>query len=128
MDVLKVQEVVRKQALTAVPLASSLIQGLINLRGEIVTAIDLRQWLSERSELATDDDPMNVVAVTKSGPVSFIVDRVGDVVEVDHDSYEAAPECIDEHIRELVTGVHKLNQQLLLVLDIEKAANIANHR
>src|SRR5229473_6045109 len=87
VDVLKVQEIIRYQEMTRVPLAPSVVQGLINLRGQIVTAIDLRRRL-ELSERPVDLLPTNVVIRTDDGPVSLLVDQIGDVLEVEADAFE----------------------------------------
>src|SRR5579875_3258105 len=79
VDVLDVQEVLRYQEMTSVPLAPEVITGLINLRGQIVTALDLRRRLNLKPR-ADEDEPMNAVIRTKDGVVSFLVDEIGDVV------------------------------------------------
>ena len=83
----RVQEVIRGQAMTPVPLAPPMIEGLINLRGQIVSAIDLRRLLNLpcRPEGAT---PLNVVVRDGEGAVSLLVDEIGDVLEVDEQSFE----------------------------------------
>jgi purine-binding chemotaxis protein CheW len=86
VEVLKVQEVIRYQEMTGVPLASRTIQGLINLRGQIVTAIDLRRRL-ELPPRTGDQLPMNVVVRTDDGAVSLLVDEIGEVVEIEHDNF-----------------------------------------
>jgi purine-binding chemotaxis protein CheW len=123
VDVLKVQEVIRYQAMTRVPTAPSMVEGLINLRGQIITAIDLRLRL-ELPPRQPDKLPMNVVVRTDDGALSFLVDEIGDVVEIAADSFERIPETVTGVVRELVTGVYKLDGRLLLILDTEKAANL----
>src|SRR5438094_9323996 len=86
LDVLKVQEIIRYQEMTRVPLAPPVVRGLINLRGQIVTAIDLRRRL-ELSERPADQLPMNIVVQTEDGAVSLLVDDIGDVVEVSEQSF-----------------------------------------
>ena len=123
VEVLKVQEVIRYQGMTRVPLAPTMIQGLINLRGQIVTAIDLRR----RLELAPREDeqlPMNVVVRSDDGAVSLLVDEIGDVVEIQDNIYERPPETLKGVARELVQGVYKLKEQLLLILDTEKTVDL----
>lgn len=123
VEVLKVQEVIRYQEMTPVPLAPTMIEGLINLRGQIVTAIDLRR----RLELALRDPgqlPMNVVVRSEDGAVSLLVDEIGDVVEIQDDIYERPPETLKGVARELVQGVYKLKERLLLILDTEKTVNL----
>jgi len=122
IEVLSVQEVIRYQEMTRVPLASSVISGLINLRGQIVTAIDLRRRLVLH-ERTTDKLPMNVVIRTADGAVSLLVDEIGDVLDVDESTYERTPENLTGVARELVRGVYKLKEHLLLILDTEKTAN-----
>lgn len=119
VDVLNVQEVIRYQEMTRVPLASPVIRGLINLRGQIVTAIDLRRQLELR-ERPEHQHPMNVVVRSEDGALSFLVDEIGDVIEVDEEHFERAPETIPCAARALVRGVYKLKEQLLLILDTEK--------
>jgi purine-binding chemotaxis protein CheW len=123
VEVLKVQEVIRYQEMTPVPLAPGVIEGLINLRGQIVTAIDLRRRL-ELPARAEGSLPMNVVVRSDDGAVSLLVDEIGDVVEIDDDAYERPPETLKGVARELVTGVYKLKDRLLLVLDTDRAVTL----
>src|SRR3954469_16736206 len=81
LDVLKVQEIIRYQEMTRVPLAPPVVRGLINLRGQIVTAIDLRRRL-ELHDRPADQFPVNVVVYTDDGAVSLLVDEIGDVMDV----------------------------------------------
>lgn len=120
VEVQRVQEVIRYQDLTPVPLASSIVSGLINLRGQIVTAIDLRRGLG-LAERPDGQLPMNVVVRTDDGPISFLVDEIGDVLEVRQSDFEAPPETITGTARELIRGVYKLQDRLLLVIDTDKA-------
>jgi len=119
IDVRKVQEVLRPQAITRVPLSSVTVGGLINLRGQIVTAIDLRSCLG--LEASSGEGLMNVIVRTEEGAVSFLVDEIGEVVEVEDNWFEAPPDTLDGPSRELVRGVYKLRDQLLIVLDTEEA-------
>jgi purine-binding chemotaxis protein CheW len=124
VEVLKVQEVIRYQEMTQVPLAPPTIQGLINLRGQIVTAIDLRRRL-ELEARASQELPMNVVVRSDDGAISLLVDEIGDVVEIHDDIYERPPETLKGVARELIQGVYKLKERLLLILDTEKTVNLA---
>jgi len=119
-----VQEVFRYQEMTHIPLAPPEIRGLINLRGQIITAIDLRQRLSI-SKLPEDKLPMNVVVRTGESVVSLLVDAIGDVLEVSEEDFEKTPATIPEEVRKLVRGVYKLEGKLLLILDAEKAVNVS---
>lgn len=120
---LEVQEVIRWQQMTRVPLAPPAVSGLINLRGQIVTAVDLRRRLGF-PDRAMSLQPMNVVVRTADGVVSLLVDEIGDVVEVTAEMFEPPPETLDEGTRALVRGVYKLPGRLLLVLDTEQALNL----
>lgn len=123
VDVQCVQEVIRYQEMTTVPLAHNSIGGLINLRGQIVTAIDLREQLG----LTARDDglpPMNVVVRTEEGGASLLVDEIGDVIEVSDEVFEAPPETIRGATRRLISGVIKLEGRLMLVIDPVMAIQI----
>jgi len=120
VPVQQVQEVIRYQEMTRVPLVPPVIRGLINLRGQIVMALDLRRrfGMEDRPESQL---PMNVVVRTDDGAVSFLVDEIGDVLETDEASFESPPETLRGEARELVQGVYKLQNRLLLMLDTERA-------
>ncbi len=93
VEVEKVQEVIRYQEMTRIPLSPPVIAGLINLRGQIVTAIDLRHQLDLPAR-AGGELPMNVVIRRDDGPISLLVDEIGDVVEVDEQFFEDAPDTL----------------------------------
>ena len=119
IEVLDVQEVLRTQSMTPVPLAPEAITGLINLRGQIITAIDLRH----RLELPPREDgasSVNIVVRTEEGPVSLLVDSIGGVLEVDRADYELPPETISGAGRDLIAGVYKVDGPLLHVLEVER--------
>jgi len=124
VEVGKVQEVIRYQEMTRVPLADSVVTGLINLRGQIVTALDLRRRLA-MSDRAEGKLPMNVVVRTGEEAVSLLVDEIGDVLEVEESSFESPPETLQGEARALIRGAYKLSGQLLLILDTEKAVTLA---
>ena len=120
VDAQQVQEVIRYQEMTRVPLAPAAIHGLINLRGQIVTAIDLRCRL--RLPLrAPNVLPMNVVVRDGENAVSLLVDRIGDVVEVNDELFEPPPPTVRADLRGLIRGAYKLPDRLLLVLDTDRA-------
>lgn len=120
IEVLKVQEVLRQQPTTPVPLAPPMVRGLINLRGQIVTAVDLRTRLG-LSPRDGEEPPMNIVVRTADGVVSLLVDAIDDVVEASADDFEAPPETVQARLHHLVRGVYKLPARLLLVLDVDQA-------
>lgn len=119
----QVQEVIRYLDMTRVPLVDDVVRGLINLRGQIVTAIDLRRRLA-MADRAAGQLPMNVVIRTDDGAVSLLVDEIGDVLEVEEDSLEMPPPTLQGLSRDLMRGVHKLQGRLLLVLDTDRAVMV----
>lgn len=118
----RVQEVLRHQRLTRVPLASPVIRGLINLRGQIVTALDLRRRLGlpPRPE---GQLPMNVVLRTGEGAISLLVDEIGDVLPVDVELFSPPPETLRGPARALVRGAYRLRDRLLLHLNTDEILN-----
>lgn len=119
VEVINVQEVIRYQSMTKIPLASPTVRGLINLRGQIVTAIDMRARLGLPS-LGDAHQPMNVVLRTSDGVVSLLVDDIGDVLELGGREFERPPETLSGVFREVVLGVYKLEAKLLILLDVER--------
>jgi purine-binding chemotaxis protein CheW len=122
LEVTQVQEVLRDYPITTVPLAPESVRGLINLRGQIVSAVDLR------ARLGVDEGPSGpttaVVLDTKGGLLSLVVDRAGDVVEVDEPEFEKPPDTLKGEARRLIRGTYKLEHQLLLMLDVDRAFNL----
>jgi len=118
-----VQEVIRTLEITTLPLAPAVVKGLMNLRGQIVTAIDLRRRLDLEAASA-EAHPMNVVVRSGDGAVSLLVDSIGDVVEAGESSFEPPPETLRGPVRGMIAGIHKLKGQLMHVLDIEKACEM----
>ncbi len=124
VEVLRVQEVLRYQQMTRVPQAPDVIEGLINVRGQIVTAIDMRKRLNLPPR-AEDLPPMNIVVRSEGGAVSLLVDEIGDVLDMDAATYERPPENLDPTARSLIRGIYKLKDRLLLILDAERTVDIA---
>jgi purine-binding chemotaxis protein CheW len=125
VDVLKVQEIIRFQEMTRVPLAPPVVRGLINLRGQIVTALDLRRRL-EMPDRPAGQIPVNVVVQTDDGAVSLLVDEIGDVLEVSEAAFERPPETLHGAAREVVRGAYKLEHRLLLILDTQGLLGISS--
>lgn len=123
IQVSRVQEVIRSQPMTSVPLAPNTVAGLMNLRGQIVTAIDLAKKLG-LPEVADQKPKMNVVVRSADGPVSLLVDEIGDVVEVEQEFFEQSPETVQESHREFIEGAMKLKDKLLLLLDTKRVLSI----
>lgn len=112
----QVQEVILDQPMTFVPLAQDTVGGLMNLRGQIVTVLDMRRVL-RMPPRKTDAEPMNVVVRTSGDTVSLLVDEIGDVIDVDGLELEPAPETLAVRTRELIAGVYALPDELLLLLN-----------
>jgi len=119
IDVCHVQEVRRSQRMTRVPLANDVVAGLINLRGQIVTALEMRKQL-DLPQSESDAKPMNVLVRVGENLVSLLVDRIGDVIDVNDDQFEPAPETLPENLRTAIKGIYKLPGQLLLLLDTDQ--------
>lgn len=120
IEVERVREVLRQQDITAVPLAPPTVAGLINLRGQVVTTIDLRERL--QLESATEDTQQMLVVVLVAGEsIALLVDRIGGVVDVNDEQFEPPPDTLHGVVRELVLGAYKLDGQLLLGLDVDAA-------
>jgi purine-binding chemotaxis protein CheW len=122
VEVERVQEIIRFQEMTRVPLSSSTVGGLLSLRGQIVIAIDLR----ERLEALPRPDsllPMNVLVRSDTGLESLLVDEIGEVVEVEADAFESPPCTLKGVARELVKAVCKMDGKLLLLLDVNQVVH-----
>jgi len=122
VEVEHVQEVLRSQKLTRVPLAPTAVAGLINLRGQVVTAIELRERLG-RKPRPEGTDAVVIVVRLHGEAVSLLVDSIADVVDVDATDFETPPDTLDGKARELIRGAYKLSGQLLLALDVQKAVS-----
>jgi purine-binding chemotaxis protein CheW len=119
VEVHAVQEVLAFSEYTAVPLAAASVAGLFNLRGQVIAAVDLRVRLGMPAK-TLDGPVMNVILRAEGEPVSLLVDRIGDVIELD-DEIEPLPDTISGPRRDLVLGTLKLNDRLMLALDVAKA-------
>ena len=122
IEVERVQEVLRDVDITPVPTAPPSIRGLINLRGQIVTAVDLRH----RFGITETGDAASTILVLDTGSesLSLVVDRTADVVEVEDQSFEKPPDTLTGEARRLIRGAFKLKDTLLLALDVENALDI----
>ncbi len=124
IDVGEIQEVIRNAPITSVPLADPAIRGLINLRGQIVTAIDLRHRLGIVG-VETRCPTTIMVLGTAEEPLALVVDAVGDVIDVDSSGFEDPPDTLRGEARRMITGAYKLERSLLLVLDLAAALDLA---
>ena len=124
VEVGQVLEVIRYQEMIPVPLAPPTVKGLINLRGRITTAFDLRRRLN-LPERQVHQQPINIVVRTGDEPVSLLVDKIGDVLTVEATCFEPPPDNLMGVAREFIQGVFKLEKRLLLILDMEKTLGVA---
>jgi purine-binding chemotaxis protein CheW len=120
IDVMKVQEITKALPMTRVPLAPKYVKGLINLRGQISTAICLKELFQIGSN--NHQDSMNVVCRLNDILVSFLVDQIGDVLELEDTDFEPIPDTVPKSIKQFVKGVYKTPGKLLTVIDTEKIA------
>ena len=119
IDVLKVQDVLGPQKITPVPLADEEVAGLLNLRGRIVTAIDLRGRLGLEPRSEEDGESMNVVVEHDGELYSLIIDSVGEVLRLPADDFERNPATLDPLWRKYSEGIYRLKEGLLVVLNGE---------
>ncbi|MBP7147977.1 MAG: chemotaxis protein CheW [Acidobacteria bacterium] len=124
VEALAVQEVIRTLPITPVPLAPAVVAGLANLRGQVVTAIDLARRLGLPPQPGAPPPSMHVVLKCEGGPVSLLVDEIGEVVEADAAAFEPPPATLVGPARELIRGAFKLEGRLLLVLDPLRTARV----
>lgn len=117
IDVMKVQEVTGRPNVVKVPLAPSFVRGLVNLRGQIATAIGLKELFMCQDE--SPENQMSVVCRIEGSLISLVVDSIGDVVEVEREYFEPTPDTVSNSIRQYVSGIYKLNGKLLSVIDVE---------
>ena len=124
LPILRVQDVFAPERLTKVPLAPAEIAGVLNLRGRIVTLIDMRRRLGlGRRE---DNNPAMAVGVESRGePYGLLIDSVGEVLKLDDIAREPNPTNLDPRLASVSTGIYRLEGQLLMVLDVDRVLDIA---
>lgn len=124
IELASIQELLRCQEMAMVPLAPVAVVGLINLRGQIVTALDMRK-ICGLAPLGKDaSPPMNIVVHGEGGPVSLLVDEICDVIDVPlitaDKAFTELPENLPSEQKALLTGVHQLESCLLLIVNTER--------
>ena len=122
VDVAIVQEVLSFHEYTPVPLAPKAVGGLFNLRGQVIAAVDLRVQLG-LARKALQGPVMNVILRGDGEPVSLLVDKIGEVVDLDDERFEPPPDTLSGPTRELVVGTFKLDGRLMLALDVNQAVD-----
>ena len=119
LPVLQVQDVLANQKVTKVPLAPSEVDGALNLRGRIVTAINVRRKLNLP---ATENEkkPMSVVVEHNNELYSLVVDAVGDVFPLHDEDFQNTPPTMESSWRSISNGIFRMDDKLLIILDISK--------
>ncbi len=123
MDILKIQEINKLTQMTKVPQAPDYVLGILNLRGQIVTIIDLGKKLG-LGETDVSLDPRNIIVNSAGGHVGLLVMKIGDVVEADLDKLETAPANMRGIQGEFFKGVYKMKANLIGILDIDKVLSL----
>ena len=126
LPIVRVQDVFIPERLTRVPLAPAEIAGVLNLRGRIVTLIDLRRrfGLRERKE---GEDVMAIGVESRGESYGLLIDRVGEVVELDAVTPEPNPVNLDQRLAQVSSGIHRLDDQLLIVVDVDRVLDIGRN-
>lgn len=119
IPVLQVQDVLREQAVTKIPMAPPEVAGSLNLRGRIVTAINVRKRLG-LPPIENGKSCMSVVVEHQNELYSLIIDSVGDVLSLDGSQFEKSPNTLDPIWRDISTGIFQLKNDLLIIVDVSK--------
>ena len=124
VPVLQVNDVLGPQKITRTPLAPPAVAGVMNLRGRIVTAIDVRRCLGQPSR---EEGKRNMsVVVDQDGELfSLMIDSVGDVLQLSQDTFEDVPATLDSAWRSIASGIHKLQDKILVIIDVGRLLNMA---
>jgi purine-binding chemotaxis protein CheW len=125
VNVRDVQGVISDQPMTRVPLAPPAVRGLMNLRGQVIAGIDLRPCLG-LSPKNGEQIWVNIILKGASGPVSLLVDKIGEVATVAEDQFEPPPETLPARIRVITESVCRQNEELILLLDVEQIIRMAS--
>lgn len=126
IPVLQVQDVLVKQNITRGPLAPPEVDGTMNLRGRIVTAINVRRRLG-LPVLEKNEKTMSVVVEHEHELYSLIIDRVGDVLSLHNKNFESIPPTLDKTWHDIADGIFRLEDRLLVVVDIAKLLQHSVH-
>jgi len=127
IPILQVQDVLREQKVTKIPLAPPEVSGALNLRGRIVTAINVRKRLGLSPNESGVMDNMSVVVEHDSELYSLVIDHIGDVMRLKDKDLKPTPGTLDPMWREISSGVYRLDSELLVVLDVPKFLNTVHN-
>ena len=125
IPVLSVQDVLAAQKIARIPLAPPEVAGALNLRGRIVTAIDVRTRLG-LPPMDSGQTGMSIVVDHHGELYSLIIDVIGDVMDLPNSAYERSPATLDPSWREVAAGVYRLDGELLVVLDVNRLLDFAD--
>lgn len=123
IHVMQVQDVLGPQELVRIPLAPREVAGALNLRGRIVTAIDVRMRLGLKA-YEGEKPPMSIVVEHDGELYSLLVDKVGEVLKMKEDNFEQNPATLDAVWREVSVGIYRLEEELLLIVDVDKLLDL----
>lgn len=118
----RVQDVFVLSQMTRVPLSSDDIAGVINLRGRIVTAIDLRRRLGVSGDAGRAQMAVGIESDGES--YGLVIDAVGEVLKLGAETFESVPVNLDERLKRVASGVHRLDEGLLVVLDVDRVLDL----
>lgn len=123
IPVMEVQEVIKPQVVTTIPLAQDQVRGLINLRGQIVTCVSLRKLFGQEDDLSKDY--MNIIVKGVDGLFSLVVDEVTDIVDINLNELEKAPDTINKNLKKYVDNIYKKDKSLVILLKIKELIALA---
>lgn len=126
LNVVDIQDVMNTPKLTKIPLASREIAGLLNLRGRIVTAVDLGVTLGGRPKYDPELSHMAIIIEAKNDLYSLLVDRIGEIIIVDHSEIETKTSAIDTRWQKFASGIYQYKTDLIVVLDTKKLLEIGD--
>ncbi len=127
MDILKIQEINKLIDMTTVPQAPDYVLGILNLRGQIITSIDLSKKLG-LGVTNLSEDPRNIIVNSKGEHIGLLVQKISDVVQANTDKFEHPPSNMGGIQGEFFTGVYKTDDKLIGILDIEKVLRIEERK
>ena len=119
VEITKVREILKPQEIFKVPNTPTFIEGLLNLRGNVVTIYNLRKKFNMK-EIPFDDETKIIIVSVNELLVGFIVDRVNEIIRIDDEDIQDTPSSIMSLDKKFLSGVAKINEKLVLLLDLEK--------
>jgi purine-binding chemotaxis protein CheW len=123
LPILRVQDVFIPEAATRVPLAPPEVAGVLNLRGRIVTLIDMRRRLGLSG--GNDKAALAIGVELRGESYGLLIDAIGEVLKLDEDAREPNPVNLDPRLARVSTGIHRLNERLLMLIDVDRVLDIA---